>query len=762
MSSSAPPPGAIQRLAFVGTHLPRRCGIATFTSDLSAAVARAAPGVECLTVAMNDTGRSHHYPDSVRFEIEEDEVAGYRRAGQFLNANQVDLVSLQHEYGIFGGKAGQHVLTLLQELRMPVVTTLHTILTKPSKDQQNALDEVIAMSERVVVMSAHGQNTLHELHGTSLDKIDVIPHGIPSPVPTRGSKERLGFARKNVLLTFGLLSPDKGLEYVIDALPAILQKHPNTVFVALGATHPHVKERQGESYRLALSTRARQLGVHDHVSFHDRFVTDVELAEFLAAADVYVTPYLNSEQSTSGTLARAVSAGKAVISTPYWHARELLGDDRGLIVPPRDADAIARTVTALLDDDARRASLGRRAAAHGLSMAWPVVAADYVRTFEAAQRSAPRTRRAPPSPSVAIPPPDLPDIDLHHLRAMTDDTGVLQHAAFAIPRYAEGYCLDDNARALLLTAMLDSTGGVDARVIDQMATRYLAFVAYAFDPRQLRFRNFMSYSRHWSEDVGSEDSHGHAVWALGATIGRAADPGRSTLSGELFHAALRPLLEFTSPRAWAYGLLGIDEYLRAFDGDSGVQTMRRELVTRLIALHRAASSPDWPWFETSLTYANARLAQAVIVSGSAMHDEEIIALGLEALAWLAKSQISDTDMFAPVGSNGFYQRGGQKAAFDQQPIEAASMVSACLDALRVSRRPMWAEHACRAFDWFLGHNHLRKSVYDARTGGCRDGLHADRANENQGAESTLCFLLALVEMRSSDYARIPRQKPVRS
>jgi glycosyltransferase involved in cell wall biosynthesis len=762
VNSSQPPAGSIRRLAFVGTHLPRRCGIATFTSDLSAAVAAAAPALECLTVAMNDPGGSHSYPDSVRFEIEEDEVAGYRRAGQFMNANRVDLVSLQHEYGIFGGVAGKHVMTLLQELRMPIVTTLHTILTTPNAEQQRTLDDVIMMSERIVVMSAHGKETVRELYGTSLDKIDVIPHGIPSPVATSGSKERLGFAGQNVLLTFGLLSQDKGLEYVIDALPSILKQHPDTVFVVLGATHPHVKEREGEAYRLALTSRARRLGVDGHVSFHDRFVSDAELAEFLAAADVYLTPYLNPEQSTSGTLARAVSAGKAVISTPYWHARELLGDDRGILVPPRDAEAVARAVNILFEDESRRTTLGRRAAEHGRSMVWPVVAEQYVKVFEAARAEAPRTRRAKPLPAGAIPPPDLPEVNLQHVRALTDDTGILQHAAFAVPRYAEGYCLDDNARALLLTALLENTGGVDGRIIQQIGTRYLAFVSYAFDAKRLRFRNFMSYSRHWSEEVGSEDSHGHAVWALGATIGRSADPGRSSLSGELFHAALRPLLEFSSPRAWASALLGIEEYLRAFSGDSGVQTMRRELVTRLIELYRTASTPDWRWFESSLTYANARLAQAVIVSGSAMGDDATTAVGLEALAWLAVTQTSEDDCFAPVGSDGFYQRGGRKAAFDQQPIEAACMVSASLDALRASRQPIWAEHACRAFDWFLGQNHLHRPVYDSRTGGCRDGLHADRPNENQGAESTLAFLLALVEMRSSDYARIPGQRPARS
>ena len=389
-------------------------------------------------------------------------------------------------------------------------------------------------------------------------------------------------------------------------------------------------------------------------------------------------------------------------------------------------------------------------------MAWPVVAERYLAVFEAARVQERRTRFARSRSPVAIPPSDLPEVNLDHLRTLTDETGILQHATFAVPRYAEGYCLDDNARALLLMALIEDSGAVNSRTIRELATRYLAFVAYAFDSRTLRFRNFMSYSRCWSEEVGSDDSHGHAIWALGATIGRAGDPGRTSLSGDLFQAALPGLLDLGSPRAWAYGLLGIDEYLRAFEGDSSVEAARKELVGRLVGLYRAVATPEWPWFESSLTYANARLAQALIVSGGAMRSEEITSIGLNALDWLAKLQVEKSDYFAPVGSNGFYERGGEKAAFDQQPIEAASMVSASLEALRVTRRPIWAEHACRAFDWFLGKNHLHEPVYDAATGGCRDGLHADRANENLGAESTLSFLLALVEMRGSDYARIPR------
>lgn len=708
---------------------------------------------------MNDSVDSHGYPPNVRFEIDEAEIGGYRRAAQFLNANQVDVASLQHEYGIFGGAAGGHVLTLLRELRMPVVTTLHTVLTAPSAQQRRVLEDVIALSERIVVMSSHGCDTVRDLHGVPDGKIDIIPHGISRAVGATQSRERLGFADRQVVLTFGLLSPDKGLEYMIEALPAVLTRHPNTVFVVLGATHPHVKQRTGETYRLELTTLARRLGVSRNVHFEDRFVTESELASFLAVADVYVTPYLNPEQSTSGTLARAVAAGKAIVSTPYWHARELLGDDRGVLVPARDAAALAAAVGDLLSDVARRSALGEMAAAVGRKASWPIVAELYLESFEKARRGEHDSRRS--IPAGAIPPPDLPELNLEHMLRMTDHTGLLQHARFAVPRYTEGYCLDDNARALLLTARAEEFGTANAKAVRELAMRYLAFVSYAFDERRGRFRNFMSYARLWNEEIGSEDSHGHAVWALGATIGRASDPGLGSLSSELFHAALPPMLSFTSPRAWAYGLLGIEEYLRAFDGDTAVRKARQGLLDLLVDRYRDSSTPDWPWFETSLTYANARLAQAVIVSGSALGSQELVRLGLEALQWLASLQISEHDEFAPIGSDGFYARGGRKAEFDQQPVEAAAMVSACLEALRASRQPIWAEHACRAFDWFLGKNHLRRPLYDASTGGCRDALHVDRPNENQGAESTLSFLLALVEMRSMDYTRQPRARGAR-
>lgn len=738
----------------LGNHVPRQCGIATFTTDLSDAISAAFPGLDCFVLAMNDAGKHHAYPARVRFEIAESDLASHRRAADFLNVNTVDVVCVQHEYGIFGGKAGSHVLSLLRELRMPIVTTLHTILAEPNPHQRSVMDELTQLSERLVVMSTHGASLLHQVHRVPHAKIDLIPHGIAGVPNASRSKDQLGVEGKSVLLTFGLLSPDKGIENVIDALPAILARYPDTVYIVLGATHPHVKERHGETYRLALENRAQRLGVDSSIIFHDRFVSQGELAEFLAAADIYITPYLKPEQITSGTLAYAVGSGKAVISTPYWYASELLADGRGILVPWRDPRAIAREVIALLSDDAERSALGARAAAYGRDMAWPAVASRYLESFEHARSEhTDRLRTVFQAKTLAKRPAELPAVNLEHLRLMTDETGVLQHAVFSVPRYDDGYCVDDNARALLLTALVEDAGTEDARTVRALGSRYLAFMSHAFNKDIGRFRNFMSYSRRWLDECGSEDSHGRALWALGTVVGRAGEPGRQSLGGHLFHDALPPISSFTSPRSWAYALLGIDEYLRAFQGDSNVQSVRETLAERLLDLFRRVSRPEWPWFEDSVTYCNARLSQALIVSGSRMDREEMTAAGLRSLAWLASIQTSEEGYFAPIGSNGFYRRGGQKAIFDQQPVEACAMISGCLEALRATGDVRWSAHARRAFSWFLGQNQLQEPLYDAMTGGCRDGLHADRVNENQGAESTLSFLLALSEMRSAERAR---------
>jgi glycosyltransferase involved in cell wall biosynthesis len=742
--------GPIRRFATLGNHLPRHCGIATFTTHLTDALSEQLPGTDGFVVAMNDAGRHHAYPARVRFEIAEGDLSSYRRAADFLNVNQVDVLSVQHEYGIFGGKAGAHLLDLLRDLRMPIVTTLHTILSDPNPSQRAVLEELARLSERLIVMSETGANLLKRVHGIAADQIDLIPHGIPHVPVDDGSKGRLGLAGKTVILTFGLLSPDKGIEYVVDALPAILAGNPDTVYVVLGATHPHIVEREGEAYRLMLEARGRHLGVGGSMIFHNRFVSQAELTEFLSAADIYITPYLNPEQITSGTLAYAVGAGKAVISTPYIYARELLADNRGILVPWRDSSAIAREVVELGRDPDRYGAMCARATAHGRTMTWPAVARQYVTSFARAMANDTRRRQISfEAQTLASRPAGWPEIDLRHVRTLTDDTGMLQHATFSVPRYDDGYCLDDNARALLLVTLLEEAGTDDPAAVRALASRYLGFVNYAFDRASGRFRNFLSYGRAWLEPQGSEDSHGRAIWALGAVIGRANDPGRQSLAGDLFHAALPALTTLTSPRAWAYGLLGIDEYLRAFQGDSSVEALRHDLTTRLFDLFERSSGHDWPWFEDSVTYCNARLCQALIVSGTRMHRTDIVEAGLRSLEWLVSLQVSERGEFAPIGCNGFLARGGTAAVFDQQPVEACTVTSACLTAYAVAADDRWMDRAARAFDWFLGQNALQQWLYDPSTGGCRDGLHADRPNRNQGAESTLSFLMALCEMRAA-------------
>lgn len=751
MGASDHGPRSIRSIAMLGNHLPRQCGIATFTADLADAIEQAHPDRSLFVLAMNDVGARHGYPERVRFEIPEGEIEAYGRAADFLNLAAVDVLSVQHEYGIFGGKAGAHVLEMLRHLRMPVVTTLHTILAAPDTHQRAVLEELVGLSERVVVMSSDGAELLKSVHGVDPGKIDIIPHGIPQ-VPDRRSKDRLGIEGGSVILTFGLLSPDKGIEYVIDAMPSVLAKHPHTTYIVLGATHPHVKKQQGEAYRLMLQARAQRLGVEANVVFQNRFVSESELVEFLGAADLYVTPYLKEEQSTSGTLAYAVGCGKAVVSTPYRYARELLGEGRGILVPWRDSEAIGRELVALLDDPEKRRGLEKRAATFGKSMAWPVVAGAYVQSFERARVTHEERGRVGRAVRLARRRPELPDVDLSHMRVMTDDTGILQHATFDIPCYQEGYCLDDNARALLLVTHIEEARAATHDVVRALATRYLAFVAHAFDASTGRFRNFLTYARTWHDGNGSDDSHGRALWALGTVVARTSDAGRRGLSARLFHGALAAAPAFTSPRGWAYALLGIDEYLKAFAGDRDVELVRRTLTDHLMERFAHSSSPDWPWFEDRLTYCNARLPQALFVSGHRMNDDAVLAVAQRSLSWLVKEHESHDGSFAPVGTNGFFVRGGPRATFDQQPVEACAMVSACLDAHRITGRPHWLDSAHHAFQWFLGRNPGEVQVYDAKTGGCRDGIHQDRLNENQGAESTLSFLAALVEMRAADRA----------
>jgi len=739
----------IHKIAFVGDHLPRKCGIATFTSDLLAAVATAHPQSQCMAVSVNDIPGGYRYPEVVRFEIEEQDLSSYLRAADFLNINNVDIVCLQHEFGIFGGPAGGHILALLRELRMPVVTTLHTVLREPNSDQRRVMEGLISVSARLVVMVERGRQILKEIYQAPPAKIDLIPHGIPDVgfIDPAYFKDQFGVEGRVVLLTFGLLSPNKGIEYALNALPQILAEFPEVVYIVLGATHPNELREHGEAYRLSLEMLAKKNKVDKNVIFYNQFVELENLEEFIGAADLYITPYLNEAQITSGTLAYTFGAGKAVVSTPYWHAAELLAEGRGVLVPFGDAPAIAREVIGLLRDDTRRHAMRKNAYRIGREMVWSNVAQLYMRSFECSRLEVTAlSRKSPAAKTLDQKPRELPKIVLSHLSRMTDSTGVFQHAIFSVPNFTEGYCTDDNARAFILGVLLGELGE-DPECARTLATTSAAFLHHAFDLKTKRFHNHLSFDRRWLDEQGSEDCQGRALWALGMGVGRSPFRSFQRMAGQLFALALPALTGFTSPRAWAFGLIGIHEYLRRLSGDSLVKQTRETLTRRLMELFEAAAQPDWPWFEEELSYDNATLAYALILSGEATGQQAVLERGLQALRWLTELQMSEKDHFRPIGSNGFYRRGGTRANFDQQPIEAQATVSACLEAYRATSDFWWYEHAQRAFDWFIGWNDLGLELYSPETGGCRDGLHVDRVNQNQGAESTLAFLLSLVEMR---------------
>jgi glycosyltransferase involved in cell wall biosynthesis len=736
------------RFAFIGNSLPRRCGIATFTTDLQQAIAASRPDVETAIVAMTDHGHGYDYPSAVRLQVNDQRVEEYARAAQFLNEGHFDIACLQHEFGIFGGESGNHIMALLSRLNMPIVTTLHTVLAEPRPVQRSVLNKVIGISSKVVVMAEKARELLCSVYDVAADKIEVIAHGIPDAafVAPDAAKDKLGFGRKPVILTFGLLSPNKGIEVMIDAMPSILKSRPDAVYVVLGATHPNLVRREGEAYREALMARASALGVAQHVVFLNRFVDQATLLDFISMCDVYVTPYLNEAQMTSGTLAYSFGLGKAVVSTPYWHARELLAEGRGVLVPFGDSTAVGIEIARLLTDDVRRQAMRERAYASSRSMTWQQTAVRYLAVFDHARRAQPLKVIARQDEGILVrdfPPP--PQMQLGYFLSMCDDTGLFQHAVCSVPDRSHGYCIDDNARALLVACALNGAG--EEPLPDVLTSRLAAFVAHAWNPERRRFHNFMSFDRRWLDDAGSEDSHGRALWALGECSRNDASPSRRQWAAALFAEALPPAEEFQSPRAWAFVLLGLNAYCLATPEDARARELRHLLADRLMAILASVESSDWVWFEHALAYDNARLPQALIVTGMAISAPAYVAAGLRSLRWLMTQQTSSAGMFRPVGSDSFGNLHQPPRAFDQQPLEATATISACLAAWRADADVTWKTHIARAFAWFLGSNDLSSPLVDLQTGSCRDGLHPDRANQNRGGESVVSYLLSLAEIR---------------
>jgi len=739
-------PPNVKSVALIGSYLPRQCGIATFTADLARAILENDPRIDCSIVAMNDRCEGYKYPDEVQFQISQDNLNEYRLAADFLNLENPAVICLQHEYGIFGGQRGSFVIELAKNVKSPLFTTLHTVLRDPSADERKIIVKLSEISASLVVMSEHAADFLRDTYQVPERKIALIHHGIPDvpfldPDPC---KSKLGAGDKTVILTFGLLSPGKGIEYMIDALPDIVNSHPDVLYYVVGATHPHCKAESGEDYRLSLHHRAKELGVGDNVVFHDRFLARDELLEIIRAADIYVTPYLNEAQVVSGTLAYAVGAGKAVVSTPYWHAQEILADGRGRLVPFKDATALSQQINQLLDVPEERLKMRQAAFDYSRPMVMKEMGHRYLSLFSQAKAQHARARDLPALDTLSQREQRLPQINLNHLRRMTDDTGMLQHAKFTVPNRAHGYCVDDNARALIVVTRACDLNRNDRSLID-LSSIYLSFLDSAFDPKTGRFRNFMSYERKWLDTIGSEDSHGRALWALGVMAGWGKNSGQVALATKLFHDSLPALENFSDSRAIAFPILGLQAYLRRNNNDRQVRRLLGSLGKRLLKRFRHLATEDWQWHEAELTYDNARLPEALMACGRVTNDDDMVKTGIEVLEWLRDIQVSSSDgWFAPVGNQGWYPRSGSKAQYDQQPLEAAAMIGASIEAYECTQREEWVQLASACFNWYLGKNDQQIRLYDYASGGCCDGLTRDGVNENQGAESTLSYLSALL------------------
>jgi glycosyltransferase involved in cell wall biosynthesis len=725
------PAADLRRIALVGTFTPRKCGIATFGNDVFEKLAQYHPNIRVDVYALDDPRNPLEYR-GIAGTIAYDDPDAYARAARRINESGADAVWLQHEYGIFGGPEGEMVCDFVDRLAAPLILTPHTVLGEPSEIQRRILDHLVRRASRIMVMSRFSRDLLADTYHAPHEILQIIPHGAPDRPfgRTEAFKERMGLGGKNVLMTFGLLGPGKGLERVIEALPAIVARHPDTVYRIVGATHPTLVARDGEAYREKLQDCAARLGVADHIAWENRFVETDELLDQLEACDIYVTPYFNLQQSTSGTLSYAVALGKAVISTPYLHARELLAGDAGMLIDPDCATAISDAVIALLDDRAELLALQRRAYAKGRQTIWPRFADGAAALIEASI--------APPghaAPITATP-------GLGGVFAMSDQTGMLQHAIGVVPDRRHGYCLDDNVRALML--MNVASGLTDAERARWSQT-YASFVQHAWNEDAHAFRNFMNFDRTWCEECGSQDSNGRTLWALGQTVENAPDADLRWWARRWFDTALPHCAGFASPRTIAFVMLGAAAVLRAQPGHRAARdTLIKggEVLCRLLERERR---PDWAWFEAVLGYDNPRLSQALIEAGLALEDQAFTEAGLETLEWIAAQQVSAHGHFRPIGSDSF----GKPHAylpFDQQPLEAHAAIDAARAAFAATQDGRWFTHAKAAWDWFFGANDRGVVLGDLATGRSRDGINARGANQNCGAESILAFQLAHYSM----------------
>jgi glycosyltransferase involved in cell wall biosynthesis len=728
--------GAVRHIAMIGNYLPRKCGIATYTTDTFAALAARFPELKVDIWAMDDHPGRYAYPPEVTGTIAEQDRAAYLDAARAIEASGAQAIWLQHEYGIFGGPAGEHILALLDRTSLPLIVTLHTVLEKPNADQRRVMEGLLRRAASVVVMAHKGAEILRRVYGADRSTLVMIPHGVPDRpfVDPDTLKPRFGWEGRDVILTFGLLAPNKGIETLIEAMPAIVAADPQAHYVVLGATHPNLVAHEGEAYRDRLRAQAAALGVGDHVEFIDAFVEHDELIDYLQAADIYATPYINPAQITSGTLSYAVGVGKAVVSTPYVHATEILDEGHGVLVDFGDSADFAKQIARLLKSRSARVALSERAYARGRTMIWPRLAETALGEIEAIVARRPR-RLAQRSAALVKPL----DPDLGAVERMSDATGMLQHSIYSVPDRRHGYCIDDNARALMLMSMMPE---LDEATRDKWTTIYGAFVQYAWNPDLRRFRNFMNFDRTWCEDAGSEDSNGRALWALGVTARDAHRHKHRDWAVNLFDATATLAFELESPRARAFAMLGAAAMIEARPGHRVACQILERFADELLALLAEQRRPEWRWFEIVLAYDNARLPEALIRAGRALGRDDLLRCGLDTLDWIVAKQTSPEGRFRAVGTESFGRPLADPLPFDQQPLEAQATIDACAAAFDATGDRRWLTEAERAYGWYLGQNDLDLPLASADDGGCFDGLMPTGLNRNQGAESILALQMA--------------------
>ncbi|MFC1677751.1 glycosyltransferase [Planctomycetota bacterium] len=740
-----------KRVAFISSFLPRKCGIATFTSDLIKNVSLAAKGeFEPLVVAMR-SGNEVVYNDPVKFEIRQNVKSDYICAADYINFSHVDLVSVQHEFGLFGGEAGSYLPLLLKRLKAPVITTLHTVLDEPNEAYYESMVDVCNASYKVITMNKRGVGMLSDGHDIPKNKIELIPHGIPDLpfVDSNYYKHKFGMEGRRTILTFGLLSKNKGVEVMIRAMPKIIEADPSALYIILGMTHPSVLKNDGESYRFSLQQMVKELGCAEHVIFHNRFISDEELQNFLCATDVYVTPYLNREQLTSGTLSFAVGTGKAVVSTPYWAAVELLDKGQGKLVPFGDPARIAEAIVEILKDDSLFYSLRRKAYDYGRARTWPKIGQTYWKMFKSKRIPVRITDKvALPSSAKAL-SLELPEPSLTHLRRMTDDTGLYQHAQFTIPDRNHGYCTDDNARAVIVMSKYYSQYREQYGL--ELLDRYLSFTLNS-QTADGKVKNFMNYDRTWFRKEPVHDALGRLLWAFGTVMANPPSPHYLSIVKDSFDKSVKHVAK-QYPRGKAYAILGMSDYLKQFPGASDIKRQLAMAADELIELYHKNSRLDWQWFEDKLTYDNAILPCALFVAGQSLGDKYLQAAKRTCEFLLSKIFVDNH--FSFIGCKGWYEQGGIRAIFDQQPIEAASTVMMLRAAYDATDDREFLVLQRKAFGWFLGENDLRVSLYNFRSHGCHDGLTREGVNANQGAESLLSYLLSLLQVIES-YAMIDK------